>query len=255
MDVGDDYTGEGTPLTDTQRNIIIVLHYLTFVAVTFALYAYYKTYAIFLNRIWSPFILLIALTWLEIGPAFEIGNHFYVNNWQLFDSQADLINASFSFFNFGSQNLLALSLRKKGLPLLRKGESLLEWVVILFDGLFVLLTVAQPFVYVYLGRDTSVTFLSPIGALAGICTLFRVWFNLGPNNYTKWGGILFFTLAICGVIALQVYRTTQLEWVHAFIGGSFVSSVIPLSIGFLNAEMLPDGAGGGFASESTPLNV
>ena len=72
--------------------------------------------------------------------------------------------------------------------------------------------------------------------MAGLFTLFRVWFNLGPNVYTKVGSILFFVLVIFGVVFNAVYQATDAEWVHIFIGGSFVSSTIPLGIALLNAE-------------------
>lgn len=235
----DDYTGDGVPLDDTTRSVVIIFHYVTFVAVAFALYAFLQKVDVFKQRIWSPFVLLVALTWLEIGPAFEIGNHFYENNWQLYESNSDLVNASFSFFNFGANNLLALSLRKTNLPLFRRGTGALDWLMVGLDFVFIALTLGQPFVYTYLGRETSVTFLSPVGAVAGIVTLGRLYQNLGPNRATLLGGVFFFVLAICGVIALAVYRSTGYEWVHIFIGGSFVSSVIPLSIAFLNAQLLP----------------
>ena len=52
------------------------------------------------------------------------------------------------------------------------------------------------------------------------------FFNFGSQNL----------LVILGVIFNAVYRATDAEWVHIFIGGSFVSSTIPLGIAFLNAE-------------------
>lgn len=254
------YCSENTPLTDSQKNIVIVAHYATFVVCTFALYSFNKKYDVLKSRIWSPFLLMIGLVWLQVGPAFEIGNHFYVNDWELFESQADLINASFSFFNFGAQNLNALGLRKKGVNLCRPIDnlcscaSILDLVILLGDWLFIVLTFVQPIVYVTLGRDASVTLLSPFGAVAGIFSLFRLWFNLGPNKYTKWGGILFFVFAILGVVMLQVYRSTCIEFVHVAIGGSFVTSVIPFSVAILNAEYLPgDVEEGGFPSETSNL--
>jgi len=266
--VDDDYAGGGIPLSDTTRLILIVLHYGTFVVVTAALYAYVQKFEAIKSRIHSPFLLLLAIGWLQVGPAFEIGNHFYVNNWHLYDSQADLVNASFSFFNFGSQNVLAFSLRKKGrplfqMPVFRLGsikEDLLELVVSLVDLLLVILTIAQPFVYNFLGREASVSFLSPMGAVAGFLTLNRLWKNLGPNVYTKYGGILFFVLALCGVVALMFYRSSNNENVHIFIGGSFVSSVIPFTVALYNAEAAAQGgdeetgqAEYGGTGESAPL--
>ena len=88
---------------------------LTFVTCTFALWALSKKYDVLAARIWSPFLLMTGFVWLQLGAAFEIGNHFYINDWQLYEPISDLINASFSFMNFGAQDLNALGLRKKGL--------------------------------------------------------------------------------------------------------------------------------------------
>lgn len=236
----DDYNGDGIPLSDTTRFLLIIVHYLTFPFVTFTIYAFVKKFDVLVQRIWSPFFLLIALTWLLIGPAFEIGNHFYIDNWQLYRPVSDLINGSFSFFNFGSQNILAVSLRKPNRPFFRCGTSILDWFSIFADLILPLLIFVNPLVYALAGRSKAVAALSPLAAVAGLFTLFRAWFNLGPNVYTKVGSILFFVLVILGVILNAVYKATDAEWVHIFIGGSFVSSTIPLGVAILNAERLGD---------------
>ena len=229
-------------LTDTQRTIVIVVHYIAFVTCTFALWAYTKNYDVIRSRIWSPFLLMTGFVWLQLGAAFEIANHFYINKWQLYEPVSDLINASSSFMIFGAQDLNALSLRKKGLPLCRpidkllSIDGLLNTVAMLGDFLFIILIPIQPIIYYTIGRQASATVLSPLGAFSGIFTLFRLWFNLGPNKYTKWGGILFFVFAILGVAMNGVYRSTCIEFVHIYIGGSFVTSVIPFGIAILYAE-------------------
>jgi len=242
-----EYCHDNTPLTDSQRVLVIVAHYLTFVVCTYALWCVYSRIDVFRQRIYSPFLLLLGIVWLQIGPAFEIGNHFYVNDWELRDGTGDLVNASFSFFNFGAQNLNAIGLRKKDFPLLRRPDfsrgvwaGILDLVTLVADPLFLVVTVVQPIAYYALGRQASVSALSPVGGVAGIFTLFRLWRNLGPNAYTKWGGIGFFVLAMLGVIMLTVYRSSCVELVHLFIGGSFVASVIPFSVALANAELLPE---------------
>ena len=233
----DDYRGDGTPLNDTTRIIVIIVHYLTIPAVTFAIWAVMRKMSIFEQRIYSPFLLIVTLTWLLQAAAFEIGSHFYIDNWQIYDPMSDLINGSFSFFNFGAQNTLAVSLRKKDLPFFRRGENFLDWLAIICDPLLCALVIVNPIVYATAGREVSNSTLSPIASVAGLYTLFRVWYNLGPNLSTKLGGIFFFVCVILGVIMLMVYNATDAEFVHIFIGGSFVSSIIPLSIAFLNAEL------------------
>ena len=224
------------------------------------IYAWYKRTDILKQRIYSPFLLLLFLTWLLIGPAFEIGNHFYVNNWELKESISDLINASFSFFNFGSQLLLALSVRKKDLPLLRcpnftKGllKGLLDVITTLADLIFIVGIPLNTVLYNLLGRERSVSLLTPFTAGAGIFTVFRLWFNLGPNIYTKFGGILYLVCALLGVFMLQVYNKTCIEVVHMFIGGSFVFSMVPLTVALWNAELPKDGVENDFVDENTPL--
>jgi len=248
-----------TPLTDVQRNIVIVTHYMTFVVVTGAIYVFLKKYEVLQTRIWSPFLLLLALTFNEIGPAFEIGNHFYVNNWELLNPESDLINASFFFLNFAAQNLLALSLRKKGLPLVRPIEcsfpdGIIDAIAMLGDFLFIILVPITPLVYIFFGRGTATSTLSPLAAVSSIWSLLRAWKNFGPNKYTKWGSIAYFVLAMLGVVMLAVYKSTCIEFVHVAIGGSFVSSLIPFSIALLNAEYssTPGDVEQG-ANENTPL--
>ena len=232
----DDYLGSGIPLNDVTRPITIVIHYLAIPAVTFAIWCVIQRFDIIRRRIYSPFLLLVALTWLLMGSTFEIANHFYIDNWQLYDPQADLINGSFSFFNFGAQNLLAFSLRHKHFGLGFSGKSgILQYMATIWDPIFLVLIIVNPIVYAVAGRSTSVTALSPIASIAGLFIMFRTWYNLGPNIYTKCGGIFFFILVICGVVMLSVYRNTNTEWVHILIGGSFVSSTIPLAIAFLYA--------------------
>ena len=233
----DDYQGDGVPLSDAARTAIIVIHYSTLLACGFAIWALVKKFHVIESRIWSPFLLVTTFTWLQMAAAFEISNHFYIDNWQLYDPKSDLINGSFSFFNFGAQNLLALSLRKKGIKFVRKGTSISEWIAIVCDPILVMLIVVNPIVYGTLGRSTSVTALSPLAVISGVFTLYRVWFNLGPNLYTKLGGIGFLVLAMTGVVMNVVYRSTGAEWVHGLIGGSFISSTIPLTIAFLNSEV------------------
>lgn len=185
---------------------------------------------------------MTGFVWLQLAAAFEISNHFYVNQWQLYEPISDLINGSFSFLNFGAQDLNALSLRKKGTPLCRPMDNLcskdgiLNLIAMLGDFLFIVLIPLRPIVYATLGREASVTILSPLGAFAGIFTLFRLWFNLGPNAYTKWGGIFFFVFAMLGVGMNALYQGTCIEFVHLGIGGAFITSVIPFGIAILNVE-------------------
>ncbi len=233
----DDYRGDGIPLNDATRTLVAIVHYLTIPVVTFTIWALMKKLSVFEQRIFSPFILMVTLTWYLMAAAFEIANHYYIDNWQLYDPQADLINGSFSFFNFGAQNLLALSLRKKDLKFFRCGTSILDWLAIIWDPIFVLLIFANPIVYGLAGRQASVTALSPLASVGGLFALFRVWYNLGPNKATMLGGIFYFVLVMIGVIMLAVYNSTEAEFVHLFIGGSFISSMIPLTIAFLNAEV------------------
>jgi len=120
----------------------------------------------------------------------------------------------------------------------RRGSSCLDWTAILLDPILAVLIVVNPIVYGVAGRSTSVKALSPLASIAGLFTLFRVWYNLGPNVYTKLGGILFFVLCLCGVFSNVVYNAIDDEWVHALISGSFISSVIPLTVAFWNAESL-----------------
>ena len=236
----DVYEGDGVPLTAVTRAIVVIVHYAAIPCVSFAIYAFLRNIHVLEQRIWSPMMLLTALTWLLLATAFEISNHFYVDNWQLYDPQSDIINGSFSFFNFGAQNLMAVSLRKRDLAFARKGTSLTDWLMVFFDPLLLLLIVINPIVYGFAGRSTAVTALSPVASVAGLTTLFRLWKNLGPNVYTLIGGISFMVLVMLGVGMLAVYRATEVEWIHVLIGGPFVASTLPLALAFWNATPVDD---------------
>ena len=50
------------------------------------------------------------------------------------------------------------------------------------------------------------------------------------------GGIGFLALALTGVAMTAVYNATGIEWIHIFIGGSFIASLIPFSLAIFYAE-------------------
>lgn len=240
---GDHHGEENVPLTDTQRIIVIIVHYLTFVVCAWNIWCFLYKFDILRSRIWMPYLLLLGLIWLQIAAGLEIGNHYYVGDWELAGFQSDLINGSFYFFNFGGNYLIALGLRVKDSPFFRcpsKDNGIFNCVVdffaMLFDILMVIALIFTAPLYAAIGRDSAISVISAFGAFAGIGTLFRLWRNLGPNRGTLWGGIIFLVLALTGVVMTAVYRSTGLEWLHIFIGGSFVASVIPLTIAILCSE-------------------
>lgn len=242
---------ENVPLTDTQRTVVTVVHYLAFVFGAVIVWAFLRRIDTLRNRIWSPFLLLTGLIWLQVATALEIGNHYYEGNWELAGFPSDLVNGSFYFFNFGAQYLNSLGLRRKGLPFFRwpsrkDGEPmwrlLLDATALLFDMLMVIGVVSTAPLYAALGRDSAISLISAFGAIAGVGTVFRLWKNLGPNSYTLWGGMLFLAFALLGVGMASVYMNTGIEWLHVFIGLSFVTSLIPFTVAILHAEDLePDG--------------
>lgn len=244
LDAGhDDEDGDGVPLNDTTRAIVIVVHYLAFILGAYIIWAYMRKLRIIETRIWSPFLLLTGLIWLQVGSALEIGNHFYVNDWELSGFPSDLVNGTFYFFNFGAQYINALALRKKGVPFFRCPsfkdgivKGLIDLVAMLFDILMVIAVPITPILYALLGRDVAISVVSAFGAFAGIGSLLRLWRNLGPNIYTLVGGIGFLALALTGVAMTAVYNATGIEWIHIFIGGSFIASLIPFSLAIFYAE-------------------
>eukprot|EP00984_Skeletonema_dohrnii_P012776 scaffold5217_cov80-Skeletonema_dohrnii-CCMP3373.AAC.1 len=193
------------------------------------------------QRIYSPFTLMVGLVWLQLGTAFEIGNHYYTSDWALEIATTDLINGSFSFFNFGANNINAIALKKKGVPLLRCPDwiinGLVDAVAIIGDLFLLIATIIQPLLYVMLGRVGSNSVLIPSSTVAGVFTLVRLWQHLGPNTYTFWGGTLFLVLALSGVGFNILYGMTCVEFLHVAIGGSFVGSMIPFTIALWNAEL------------------
>eukprot|EP00586_Coscinodiscus_wailesii_P003014 CAMPEP_0172484008 /NCGR_PEP_ID=MMETSP1066-20121228/11258_1 /TAXON_ID=671091 /ORGANISM="Coscinodiscus wailesii, Strain CCMP2513" /LENGTH=269 /DNA_ID=CAMNT_0013248243 /DNA_START=103 /DNA_END=912 /DNA_ORIENTATION=+ len=237
-----------TPLTDTQRVFVVSVHFLTFAVAGWTVWAIQRKLPILHKRIWSPFLLITGIIFLQLGAAFEIANHYYEGNFELKDMKTDFINGVFYFFNFGGNYLNVLGLRNKSVPFFRipgfigncKGGCF-DLLIMLFDifmvvGIFITLPI-----YFSLGREQSISTISAFGAFAGIGILFRLWRNVGPNRGTLFGGIGFFIMAIVGVIMTQVYQANGVEFLHAFIGGSFVLSLIPFTIGILSAVELPEG--------------
>ncbi len=157
----------------------------------------------------------------------------------------DLINASFSFFNFGAIFLNAICLRKLGLKFIRKIDfcsgnlfaNILDAVTLVADIVFVIGIFVQPILYIAIGKEGSTRILTAGTSVAGVFVVIRLWFNLGPNPYTKWGGLLYIAFVFVGVFSLQYYVRSCVEFVHAMIGGGFVLSVIPLSVAIWNAEL------------------
>jgi len=231
-------------LTDGERIVVIIAHYLAFPACTLAMYALYKKMDIIQQRIYSPFTLMVGLVCIQLGLAFEMGNHHYTTDWGLKIAKTDLINGSFGFFTFGGNKINAIALKKKGVPLLRcpdfsKGiiNGLVDLVAIIGDLFLLIATIIQPLLYVMLGRagSNSVSILS--STVAGVFTLIRLWQHLGPNTYTFWGGTLFFVLVLSGVGFNVLYSMICVEFLHVAIGGSFVGAMIPFTIALWNAEL------------------
>jgi len=237
------------PLTDIQLRVVIVVHFLTFLFGGATIWVLYKKLPVIQTRIWSPYVLLTGLIWLQLGAAFEIADH-QQSDWELVGSPSSFINGVFYFFNFGGNYLNVLGLRKKGLAFFRFPsdfsrvkifDSLFDIVAVIFDIFMVIAIILSPILYATMGRANTTPITSAFGAIAGIGTLFRLWKNLGPNKLTLCGGVGFFCFAILGVIMLSVYNATGIEFVHTFIGGSFVFSLVPISIALWNTdEMLSE---------------
>lgn len=189
---------------------------------------------------------MLALLWVQIGTAFEIGTHYYIADWGLKIKTTDLIHGSFSFFNYGTQFIQAIALKKKGVPLLRWPDfrngiinGVVDMIAIVADLFLLVMTISQPILYAMLGRESS-SYLIPFTAAAGVFSFIRLWQNLGPNKYTFWGGFLFLACALLGVFFDALYAKICVEFIHVAIAGSFASSMIPFSIAVLNAELPGD---------------
>lgn len=228
--------GVGTR-SKTYEVIAIVAHYCIFPAATFAFHAVLTKYQVFSQRIWSPFFVLISLVIVQVAFAFGISEHYYVSDWYLGDEDhRDLIAGTFSVLNRSFQIVLAIGLRKQGLPLFRLGESTLEWTVIVLDLMLLTLIAVFPILYALAGSDVDQLVLTVVLILAGILVTGRIWHNLGPNKYTKVGGVSMFSLVICGAVVFKVYSSTGEEWLHILTTLFLTSSFIPMSIAFRNAE-------------------
>ena len=137
------------------------------------LYWFVKRIHVLEARIWSPFLLLIGMVYLQIGSGIEIANHFYEGNFELDEFKSDLVNGTFYYFNFGAQALMVLGLRQAGVPFFRscsagsgeqsKWQCFAAWVGTVFDVFMVLSIPATPVVYALGGRDKAVSICSAFG--------------------------------------------------------------------------------------------
>jgi len=227
----------GVPLTDTTRVIVQVVHFLVFPICTWQLWVFLKKLLVLRQRIWNPFWLLIGFIWLQIGSAIEIANHQYEGDWELRGFKTDLVNGLFYFFNFGAQSLMCLGFRtaKQGFRRCPSKEEQqhggcqfhpADVFGVVFDVVLVITIPATPIIYAVLGRNKAISICSSFGALSGIGSFYRIWKNL----QCLFGGIGFFGMAMVGVAMTGVYRSTCIEWLHVFIGGSFALSVIPQTL-------------------------
>lgn len=231
------------PLTDDQRTIVAVIHFLVFVVGAVSIWAFLYKLDTLKKRIWSPYFLLMGLIFFQIAGAFEIGNHYYEGDWELAGFPSDLINGSFYFFNFGATYLNALGLRNKDVPIFRppllcaKGfvAGLLDFLAMAFDLILVAgFVLTAPF-YATAGREDSSGILSAFAAIGGIATLFRIYYNLGPNRGTLIGGLGWWAMIMAGIVLTSVYKETGYEWLHAVLGSFFVFSLIPITVTILCA--------------------
>lgn len=231
------------PLTDDQRTIVAVIHYLVFVVGAVSIWAFLYKFDTLQKRIWSPYFLLMGLIFFQIAGAFEIGNHYYEGDWELAGFPSDLINGSFYFFNFGATYLNALGLRNKDVPIFRrpllsaKGfvAGLLDILAMIFDLILVAgFVLTAPF-YAAAGREDSSGILSAFAAIGGIATLFRLYYNLGPNCGTLIGGLGWWAMIMVGIVLTSVYKETGYEWLHAVLGSFFVFCLVPITIAILCA--------------------
>lgn len=231
------------PLTDGQRTIVAVVHFLVFVVGAVSIWAFLYKLDTLRNRIWCPYFLLMGLVFFQIAGAFEIGNHYYEGDWELAGSPSDLINGSFYFFNFGATYLNALGLRNKDVPLFRRplcGKGFkagaLDFLSMAFDLILVVgFVLTAPF-YATAGREDSSGMLSAFAAIGGIATLFRLYYNLGPNCGTLFGGLGWWAMIIVGIVLTSVYKETGYEWLHAVLGSFFVFCLVPITVAILCAS-------------------
>ncbi len=186
---------------------------------------------------------MLAILWVQLGTAFEIGSHNYTSDWGLDIRKTDLIHGSFSFFNYGTQFIMAIALKKKGVPLFRCPDfssgiinGVVDAIAVIGDLFMLVMTIIQPILYAMIGRASS-SVLIPLTAAAGVFTLIRLWQNLGPNKYTFWGGTLYLAFALLGVFFNVLYEMICVAFIHVAIAGSFACSMIPFIVAVFNAEL------------------
>eukprot|EP00957_Ditylum_brightwellii_P133773 10200308-Ditylum_brightwellii.AAC.1 len=113
----------------------------------------------FMNQ--SSIITLTTTLTSQIPDAYNTQH--LVSDWELKEKNKGLINASFSFFNFGAIFLNAICLRKLGLKFIRKIDfstdnllaNILDAVTLVADIAFVIGIFVKPILHIALGGEGS----------------------------------------------------------------------------------------------------
>merc|ERR1719384_2413857 len=100
---GDDHVhgaSEGVPLTDTTRLLVICAHFLIIPSGLLMMFCYYTRLERLRAYIFSPFLLMVGITMMQLGSWLEIADHHYDGNFELKDVTSNFVNALFYCNNF-----------------------------------------------------------------------------------------------------------------------------------------------------------
>merc|ERR1719330_1576965 len=103
-------------------------------------------------------------------------------------------------------------------------------VELIGDGICAFGFLLVPILYGVIGREGMSGLPTVATALAGILLAYRLGASLGGAFWMYLRGVIFFLLTNLAVILFNVYKSNGVEYLHMFIGGSFVSSTVPMAL-------------------------
>lgn len=177
------------PITDDTEKIVVAAHFLTIAASFYAAWAVLHKLPILQERIYSVLLIIMGAMALVIADTAELANHLLAGTldrcWATTDN---IVIAQFDIFLPTGLGLIALGVRKEGVPLVRiPTKSALDVLSFVWDVLIIGIVVAIIVLYLHEGRTARFIMLAEdYGALpAGLALFVRLGINLSSTHRSK----------------------------------------------------------------------
>ena len=217
------------PITDDTEKIVVAAHFLTIAASFYAAWAVLHKLPILQERIYSVLLIIMGAMALVIADTAELANHLLAGTldrcWATTDN---IVIAQFDIFLPTGLGLIALGVRKVGVPLVRiPTKTALDVVSFVWDVLIIGIVVVIIVLYLHEGRTARFIMLAEdYGALpAGLALFVRLGINLSSTHRSKfpirklpwtWAILCGITGPLTAVFNAYNFRSGKM-WFHAFL--------------------------------------